>query len=144
MMSLLNRGFNFCVTPDEVNVTELLAGVRKFDRKMRWKESWAEKDKEADSGAYEEWKARLFKKEKFNLPTTATSKGLSNFLISTRSEIAGTKFNKAPSNITKEETKALEELIKLQKEQVIVIKPVDKGGGIIITNYQDYVNMSMT
>ena len=57
MMSLLNRGFNFCVTPDEVTVPELLAGVRKFDRKMRWKESWAEKDKEADSGAYEEWKA---------------------------------------------------------------------------------------
>ena len=59
-MSLLNRGLNFCVTPKEVNATELLSGVRKFDRKMRWKESWAEKDKDTDSGAYEEWMARLY------------------------------------------------------------------------------------
>ena len=82
MISLLNRGLNFCVTPDEVNVTELLAGVRKFERKMKWKEKWA--DGEENEEAYEEWKNRLFKKEKFNMPT-GTSKGLSNFLNSINS-----------------------------------------------------------
>ena len=80
----------------------------------------------------------MFKKEKFNMPT-GTSKGLSNFLISTRSELTGTKFNKAPKNISKGEEKALEELIELQKKKQIIIKPVDKGGGIMITNYGDYV-----
>ena len=53
--------------------------------------------------------------------------------------LIGTKFNKAPSNITKEESKALAELIQLQKNSRIVIKPVDKGGGIIIMSHDDYV-----
>ena len=61
MISLLNRGLNFCVTPYEANVTELLAGVRKFERKMKWKEKWA--DGEENEEAYEEWKNRLFKND---------------------------------------------------------------------------------
>ena len=54
-------------------------------------------------------------------------------------KITGTKFNKAPKNISKEEEKALEELIELQKTRQIIIKPVDKGGGIMVTDFEDYV-----
>jgi hypothetical protein len=42
-------------------------------------------------------------------------------------------------NIPKDETEALNLLIKLQKECQIVIKPCDKGAGIIICNYNDNV-----
>ena len=60
------------------------------------------------------------------------------FLNGVRSQVIGTPFNNTPSNISKEEVEALKTLIKLQKEQIIVIKPCDKGGGIIITDFTKY------
>ena len=34
--------------------------MRKFDRKMRWKECWAEKDKEEDEETLKAWKNNFF------------------------------------------------------------------------------------
>jgi non-homologous end joining protein Ku len=51
----------------------------------------------------------------------------------------GTKFNRSRPNITVEEAEALKTLITLQKERIIIIKPCDKGAGIIVCNYGDYV-----
>ena len=42
-----------------------------------------------------------------------------------------------PDNLTEEEWKALHEL---QKNKNIVIKPADKGGGIVVMNRTDYDN----
>ena len=47
--------------------------------------------------------------------------------------------NKFSKNITKEEDTALKTLIRLQREKQIVIKPVDKGGGLTIMDHDDYV-----
>ena len=58
------------------------------------------------------WKKELFRKEKSNLPAIG-SKNLRNFMIGAKSELLGTKSNKIKSNISKEETEALETLIKL-------------------------------
>ncbi len=46
MSKILNRGLNFCVTPNSPNVTELLVDYRKFERKMRWKEFFHDKEDE--------------------------------------------------------------------------------------------------
>ena len=42
-----------------------------------------------------------------------------------------------PDNLTEEEWKALHELEKIKN---IVIKPADKGGGIVVMNRTDYNN----
>ena len=60
------------------------------------------------------------------------------FLNGIRSEISGTPMNKTPSNLSKGELTALKSLITLQKGRVIVIKPCDKGGGILITDFEKY------
>ena len=44
-----------------------------------------------------------------------------------------------PCNIPPEEIAALKELIRLQKERIITIKACDKGGGIIILDFDEYL-----
>ena len=40
MTKLLNRGLNFCVTPEKLNITQLLTEIGRFERKTLWKEHW--------------------------------------------------------------------------------------------------------
>ena len=47
--------------------------------------------------------------------------------------------NRVDSNLPEDEIKALKELIKLQREPKIVIKACDKGAGIIILNFEDFL-----
>ena len=47
--------------------------------------------------------------------------------------------NKVPINLPPEELKALKELIELLKEKQIIIKPCDKGAGIIILDFDKYM-----
>ena len=47
--------------------------------------------------------------------------------------------NKEECNLPVEEIGALKELIKLQRERLIMIKPCDKGAGIMILNFNDYM-----
>ena len=75
MSRLLNRGLNFCVTPNTLNVTELLVDYRKFERKMRWKEFF--NDNEDDNSEYT---PPIFPREKSNLPPKGGAP-LNNFLI---------------------------------------------------------------
>ena len=48
--------------------------------------------------------------------------------------------NKIHCNITDEEKTALKTLIKLQKERQIVVKPCDKGAGIILLDFEENVS----
>ena len=66
--------------------------------------------------------------------------GLKTFLGGVKSEILDPKNrNKINCNLPREELQALQELIKLQRERIITIKPCDKGAGIIILNCNDYM-----
>jgi hypothetical protein len=69
-----------------------------------------------------------------------TPEGLKTFLGSIKSEIMNNRNrNKVPSNLPQMEIQAMKELIKLQKEKTILIKPCDKGAGIIILDYDMYM-----
>jgi hypothetical protein len=132
MKNVLSKGLNFCVTPEQINLTELLVDFRKFERSMKWKEHFKDEIEE------EEWKTEIFPKEKTNLPPK-NSKHLETFLTGIKSELRGTTLNKSTSNIPKSEVEALSTLVKMQKDCEIVIKPCDKGAGILICDYTKYV-----
>ena len=68
-------------------------------------------------------------------------KGLQTFLSSVKSEILDPKNrNSTECNISPEEEQALKELVRLQKERLITIKECDKGAGVMILNFTDYIS----
>ena len=133
MKKLLNRGLNFCVAPLKLNLAQTITEFNKFERSFLWKEWWAGRQDEN----FDPKKTKLFKKENTTLPPKG-SREVRTFLTAIKSDILGSKFNKPHSNITKDETEALKSLILLQKNCQIVIKPCDKGAGIIICDYVEY------
>ncbi len=85
---------------------------------------------------------RNFPKRKNNLPTKS-SKGLNNFVTGIRGELRGSELNKVRPNLPRDEEEAIQTLILLQKSQEIIIKPCDKGAGIIICDFMKYKNAAL-
>ena len=131
--AVLNRGLNFSILPEKLNFTQVLVDLAKFERLMEWKEFWH--DKPAD----EPYVPPLFKKQKHNRPKNP-SQSLKTFIQAVKSELQDPKNrNIARPNIPAEEMAGLKELIQLQRDRVITIKPCDKGAGIIILSFQAYM-----
>ena len=140
MNSLLNRALNFSVLPLKLDITQLLVDFNRFARASIWQEYWYEREQD------EPFKKPIFKARKNNLPKKHnTPNGLKIFLNSIRSEIMDPKNrNEEKCNLPESEINALKELIKLQKERVIIIKAADKGAGIVILDFKDYVKACYT
>ena len=47
--------------------------------------------------------------------------------------------NQEECNLPPEEVVALKQLIKLQRDRTIIIKPCDKGAGILILDFSEYL-----
>ena len=138
MTKVLNKGLNFSVLPKKIDNTQILAEYKRFERTMTWKEYWSDED----NNSIDTRKESIFKIEKHNFPRKyKTSNGLKTYLESVKSELMDPlNRSKVNSNLTLEEFNALVELDKLQKEKHIVIKPCDKGAGVIILDYHEYIN----
>ena len=135
MDKLLNRGLNFSVLPDKLDITQVLVDWKRFERTMVWKEWWYGHDSDSN------YKEPIFKIKKNNLPKNySTPHGLKTYTNGVKSEIVDPKNRiKVKCNLKGEEQDALKELVKLQKNKIIVIKQCDKGAGLIILNHIDYV-----
>ena len=62
MEDLLNRGFNFSILPNKLDITQVLVDFTYFERTMIWKEFWHGKE---DAGNLS---IPIFKRRKTNLP----------------------------------------------------------------------------
>ena len=135
MNKLLNRALNFAVLPLKLDITQVLADFNRFSRTAIWTEYWHGRD------PLEKYSSPLFPHRKTNLPKNYnTPNGLKTFLNSIRSEIMDHKNrNSEKCNLPPEEIDALKKLIQLQKDRVITIKAADKGAGIVILNFNDYM-----
>jgi hypothetical protein len=129
------------VTPLKLDITKVLVEYRKYERSEKWTKFFADKNEKNESDTEPEWKPEIFPREKSNLPPN-TSSAVKTFLGSVKSEISGSIYNKTHSNISKAEREALSTLVKLQRNCIIVIKPCDKGAGIIICDFKKYVDSS--
>ena len=135
MLKLLNRGLNLSILPHKLDITQTLVEYRKFERAIIWHEFFF--GNETDS----EIKEHIFRTEKTNMPKNYNSpEGLKIFLSSIKSEIQDPRNrNAVPCNLPDDEMNALKEINKLQRERQIVVKACDKGAGVIILNFKDYM-----
>ena len=135
MDKLLNRGFNFSVLPNKMDLTQILTDFKSLERNMVWTEFFYGTEENI------EYEPPIFKTTKNNMPKNhSTPEGLKVFLTSLKSEITDPKNrNREECNLPVDELNALKELITLQKDRVIVIKACDKGAGIMILNFNDYM-----
>jgi hypothetical protein len=135
MENLLNRGFNFSILPLKLDLTQVLVDFKRFERSVIWHEFFYGSENEND------FRKKIFKSNKCNLTKNYKSpEGLRTFLGSIKSEIMDHRNrNNVPCNLPQEEILALKELINLQKNKIVVIKPCDKGAGIIILDYPVYM-----
>ena len=138
MEKVLNRGLNFCILPLNLDITQVLVNHRQFERSMVWKEFWFGTEKDEKT-------IPIFKIKKTNFPRNhQIPKNLKICLSSIKSEIMDPyNRNKAEPNLPKHEFQAIKELIRLQRDRIITIKMCDKGAGIIVTNFTDYIEASM-
>ena len=132
----MSRGLNFAVLPKKLDITQVLVDFRKFKRSITWMEFWHGREENN-----QEVERKLFKTEKTNMPKDHTTpEGLSIFLNSVKSEIMDPRNrNGAECNLPMDELNALNELVQLEKDKKIIIKPCDKGAGLMIMNFKDYI-----
>ena len=137
MKRLLNRALNFAILPIKFDITELLVDFNRYARAVIWHEYWHGKEE----GKSNEYSKPIFKSQKNNLPKNYNSPtGLKIFLNSIKSEIMDPRNRNAQKcNLPQDEINALKELVRLQKERIITIRPCDKGAGIVILDFEIYM-----
>ena len=135
MSSLLNRGLNFSILPLKLDITEVLVDYKKFERRVVWHEFWYGRESE---NTYE---IPMFKTHKTNMPKNySIPQGLQMYLNGIKSELLDPRNrNTVKSNISVAEIQALKTLIQLQRDRIIKIMACDKGAGIMILDFEEYL-----
>ena len=125
-----------------MNRTEVEADFRQWERGMRWTEFWHEE--EEDSAEDEDnWdrSEQIFqnRSKKTNLPRNhSVPQSLMSCIMATKYDVLGSSLRKVRTNIAPELRAAGQDLVTLQRERVIVVKPSDKTGGVCVLDFEDY------
>ena len=147
----LDLGLNFVVLPQKFNRTEVEASMMQWERTMRWKEYWysqrqkeqgeSSSDGDDDEVEIETTRENIFKDKalKTNLPRKhSVPAALTSCISATRYSVLGAKLTNTQPNIPADVGAAGKDLVTLQRERCITIKPSDKTGGVCIMDFDDY------
>ena len=119
-------------TPTSLNKSELMADNRKFARRMRLKEYFA--DEEANTNTTR----NKFKRSTWT-PEFGRERVLDNYLSVVERTLMNIERQKVNANITSAEREAIQSL---RSNDSIVIFPADKGGAVVIQNRHNYTDMA--
>lgn len=131
--SLLRKGLSYVPTRENIDTTKLLTDLAEWERRMRLREYFYKE------GEHQEMKEEVpeWKKKKSNFtPEQGRSKWLDAYIDAVKDDIVSNLQRKIQMNISKEEQRAMKELL---HDQEIVIRPADKGSGIVVVDREDYI-----
>ena len=135
MKKLLKRGFNYSILPYKLDITQVQVDLKRLERSTVWKEFWHGK------GDKEPQQENIFKIKKTNFPKNyMVPEGLKTFVNSIRSEIQDpcNRSNEG-CNLPPCELEALKQLQRLQRDKQIIIRACDKGAGVMILDFNEYL-----
>lgn len=125
---VLGKGLKFIPVPKKYNIgRSILADFNEFARKLRCRYQFRDKDNSI---------IHPFRQKSFYQPIPACSE-IENYLDHTRYELSELEYHKNFYNLTKEQQT---ELRSLQNMHNVIFSKSDKGGAIIISNKDQYIN----
>ena len=130
--SVLKKGLKFVPTPTGLNRSELMADNRKFARRMRLKEFFADEESNPNR------QRNKFKRSTWT-PEFGRERTMDNYLMTVEQTLMNMKKQKVRSNLTSAEREAIQSL---RSNDRIVIFPADKGGAVVIQNRTNYTEMA--
>ena len=150
MKSVLNKGKTFVLDRTHCNLVDMSAGVQRMTRDMRWdeffqkqaKDSEDEEDTSEEVDGDNEMEERVLKDRvrKCNLPRGhRPPQAQLDFESANRLNLLSPRnLKKISLNSTEQQRAALKDLVTLQRERVLVIKPADKNPGLTLMDFADY------
>ena len=140
-IKLLEKGLKFIPSRDKINMCKILADLREWERLLRLREYYYETDSENDNESLKSSvqevhnKIDAREKNKIWMPPTGRDPSLDLYIELVKEDVISGINIKKFSNITKNERIALTNLM---KDDTIIIRPADKGSGIVVMNRNDY------
>ena len=129
--SVLTKGLNFVPTRKQP-LAQVISELKEWERLMRLREYWATFDTDLDVS---EDPDRRYKTSKWT-PPKGRDPCLDLYIEEVTRDVIRSMRKTGTSNMTSEEEQALQHLM---KDDGIVIRPADKGSGVVIMNKEDYL-----
>jgi hypothetical protein len=132
-VSLLSKGLSFVPTKKRIDMTNLLADIREWERRMRLKEYFYNTEQgdqlpKDEIQKDQQWQKAGTKKSDW-VPPQGRDKWLDMYIDLVRDDIIKGLKKDVQNNITVAEETAIKALL---TDNSIVIRPVDKGSGVVI------------
>ena len=135
-VSLLEKGLKFIPSRHKVDKVKLLADLSERERRMRLAEFfYDEEDSKADRLHEEDEKFRVKKKSTFT-PSSGRDKCLDLYIELVKDDVVANLRKSNKLNIPKKESEAFYELL---PNKEIIIRPADKGSGIVVVDKEEYI-----
>ena len=133
-LAVLSKGLSF-VPSRKQTVAQLTAELKEWERLMRLQEYWhGMESQETASG--QENKDKRYRDSRWT-PPRGRDPWLDLYLDEVTSSVLRETRSRGGGNLSRDEEKAL---LRLIRDDSIIIRPADKGSGIIILNTDDYLN----
>ena len=129
---LLTKGLPFCPSPGECNLSRAREALDKLHRSLRLTHYFDENGAPSDSYEDESFSHRNFRPRSNWTPADFPPPTLASFITANNTALTGLHpLRTKHTNLTPAEREALKNLV---SNRNIVIKPADKGSGVVILN----------
>ena len=130
-LSLLSKGLNFVPTAKQ-SLTKTVAQLKEWERLVRLREFWHNHER---TGVNDDASEDDQYKESKWTPPKGRNPCLDFYLEEVTREIIHKSRHRVKGNLTKCEEKALSDLL---EDNTIIIRPADKGSGVVVMDADDY------